>query len=127
MNKDTETPGGTTGFSLRSGAVQRFYMTAKYRNTFLVQIRNIVDGNKAKLQHPDLQQRRIQKDAETVATVCELVQGWINPFAENQDLLSISTARKAPREFASDLMKAHDIGQQCYSDFNDQRLEKDLQ
>ena len=35
-------------------------------------------------------------------------------------LLSIS---KAPREVASNLMKAHDIGQQCYSD---QHLEKDL-
>ena len=56
--------------------------------------------------------------------MCELVQGWINPFGENQ---SISTARKAPREVASDLMKEHDIGQQCYSDFKDQRLEKDLQ
>ena len=80
---------------------------------------------KAKLQYPDLQQTRIQKDAETVATVCELIQGWINPLTENQDLLSISTARKAPREVAFDLMKEHDIGQQCYSDFKDQRLEKD--
>lgn len=57
--------------------------------------------------------------------MCELVQGWVNPFTENQDLLSISTARKAPREVASDLMKVHDIGQQWYSDFKDQRLEKD--
>ena len=31
-------------------------------------------------------------------------------------LLSIS---KAPREVASNLMKVHDIGQQCYSDFKD--------
>ena len=34
-------------------------------------------------------------------------------------LLSIS---KAPREVDSNLMKAHDIGQQCYSDLKDQRL-----
>jgi len=39
--------------------------------------------------------------------------------------LSISTARKAPREVSSDLIKAHDIGQQCYLDFKDQHLEKD--
>ena len=37
-------------------------------------------------------------------------------------LLSIS---KAPREVACNLMKAHDIDQQCYSDFKDQCLEKD--
>ena len=48
---------------------------------------------------------------EAVATVCQLVQGWTNPFAENQDLLNISTAKTAPRYIASDLMKAHDIGQ----------------
>ena len=59
--------------------------------------------------------------------MCELVQGWINPFAENQDLLSISTARKAPREVIFDLIKVHDIGQQYYSDFKVQCLEKDLQ
>ena len=39
--------------------------------------------------------------------------------------MSISTARKAPREVASYLIKAHDIGQQCYLDFKDQHLEKD--
>ena len=48
-------------------------------------------------------------------TVCQLVQGWIIPFAENQDLLIISTARTVPRDIASDLMKGHFNGQQCYS------------
>ena len=60
VNKDTQTP-GTTGFSLKPGAVQHF---AEHRSAFLAQIRNIVDGNKTKLQHPDLQQTRIQKDSE---------------------------------------------------------------
>ena len=36
-----------------------------------------------------------------------------------------STTRTAPRDIASDLMKAHDIGQRCYSTFKDERLEKD--
>jgi len=57
-------------------------MTSEYQSAFLAQIRNIVDGKKEKFQHPDLQQTRIQKDGETVATVCELVEGWVNPFAE---------------------------------------------
>ena len=29
VNKDTQTPGGTTGFSLKPGVVQWFYMTAE--------------------------------------------------------------------------------------------------
>ena len=110
MKKDTQTPGSTTRFRVKPGAAQRFYMPAEHQSAFLAQIRYVVDGNKAKLQHSDLQQTRIQKDAETIATVCELVQGWIiHPFAENQDLLSTSTARKSPREVVSHLMKEHDI------------------
>jgi len=48
-------------------------MTAEYQSAFMVQIGSIVDGSKTKLQHPDLQQTRIQKDTKTVAIVCELV------------------------------------------------------
>ena len=50
---------------------------------------------------------------------------WVNPFAEKQDLNSISTARTAPKDIASDLMKTHEIGEQCYSNFKEERLEKD--
>ena len=46
VNKDTQTPGGTTGFSLKPGAVQHFYMTSEYQSAFLAQIRYIVDGKK---------------------------------------------------------------------------------
>ena len=48
-------------------------MTAEYRSAFVAQIGNTVDGYKTKLQHPDLQQTRIQKDTKTVAIVRELV------------------------------------------------------
>ena len=35
VNKDTQTSGGTKGFSLKSGALTRHYMTAEYRSSFL--------------------------------------------------------------------------------------------
>lgn len=60
-----------------------------------------------------------------MSAVVHLIQGWINPFAEKQELISISTAKIAPRDIASGLMKAHSIGEQCYSTFKDERLEKD--
>ena len=50
---------------------------------------------------------------------------WVNPFAKKQDLTSISTARTAPKDIASDLMKTHEIGEQCYTNFKEERLEKD--
>ena len=34
VNKDTQTPGGTKGFSLKPGAVQRYYLTAEFRTLF---------------------------------------------------------------------------------------------
>lgn len=35
VNKDTQTVGGTTGFSLNTGAIKRYYLTAEYRSCFL--------------------------------------------------------------------------------------------
>ena len=33
VNKDTQTAGGTCGFSLKPGTVSRYYLTAEYRAT----------------------------------------------------------------------------------------------
>ena len=84
-----------------------------------------MQGKKSGLHHAELQRTRIKKDGEAVSAVVHLIEGWVNPFAEKQDLISISTARTAPRDIASDLMKAHEIGEQCYSYFKEERLEKD--
>lgn len=35
VNKDTQTAGGTKGFSLKSGVVTRYYLTAEYRRMYL--------------------------------------------------------------------------------------------
>ena len=42
VNKDTQTPGGTKGFSLKPGAVQRYYLTAEFRTLFLRSLRQMV-------------------------------------------------------------------------------------
>ena len=125
VNKDTQTPGGTARFSLKAGAIKRYYITAEHRSAFLGQIRGMVQGKKSGIHHAELQQTRIKKDEEAVLAVVHLIEGWVNPFAKKQDLISISTARTAPRDIASDLMKAHKIGEQCYSNFKEERLEKD--
>ena len=51
VNKDTQTPGGTNRFSLKAGAIKRYYITAKNRSAFLSQIRGIVQGKKSEFQH----------------------------------------------------------------------------
>ena len=41
VNKDTETLGGTKGFSLKLNAVSKYYLVAEYRSTFLRQLKVI--------------------------------------------------------------------------------------
>ena len=125
VNKDTQTPGGTSGFSLKAGAIKRYYITAEYRSEFLRHLRDMVQGDQSKLNHADLQKPRIKKDEDTVSAVVSLIQAWTNPFSEKQDLKSISTATSAPRDIASDLIKACNIGEQNYGTFKTERLKND--
>ena len=125
VNKDTQTPGGTSRFSLNAGAIKHYYITAEQRSAFLGQLRDMVQGNKSELCHVELQRSRIQKDEEAVSAVASLIHEWVNPFAEKQELISISMAKAAPKDTASDLMKAYEIVEQCYATFKDDRLKED--
>ena len=85
----------------------------------------MVHGNKTDLHHAELQRPRIQKDEKAVLAVVDLIQGLINPFSEKQELVRISTAKVAPKDITSDLMRAYEIGEQSYATFKNERLEKD--
>ena len=85
----------------------------------------MVYGNKTDLHHAELQRPRIQKDEKAVLAVVDLIQGLINPFSEKQELVRISTAKVAPKDITSDLMRAYEIGEQSYATFKNERLEKD--
>ena len=69
MNRDTQAPGGTTRFILKSGAVKRCYITAKHRSAFVGQMRDMVQNNKSGILHAYLQETRVQKDEEAVLSV----------------------------------------------------------
>ena len=60
-----------------------------------------------------------------MSAVFSLICAWANPFSERQDLKTISTATSAPRDIASDLIKACDIGEKNYETFKMERLEND--
>ncbi|XP_062903803.1 uncharacterized protein LOC134346378 [Mobula hypostoma] len=125
VNKDTQTPGDTSRFSLNAGAIKRYYITAGHCSAFLGQLREMVQGNKSELFHVELQRPRIQKYEEAVSAVVSLIHEWVNPFAEKWDLINISMAKAAPKDIAFNLMKAYKIGEQCYATFKDERLEED--
>lgn len=125
VNRDTQTPGGTTRFSLKSGAVKRYYITSEHRSAFLGQLRDMVHENKSDAVHYDLQHPRSEKDEEAVLGIVSAIESWVNPFSSQQDMMSISTAKTATPEVASDLLNALDVGEKCYTKFKQERLDFD--
>ena len=97
VNKDTKT-GIVTILSLKTGAVNRFYLTAEYRCAFLDQLRSLVQAKRPQFPRDEMQSPRIPKDKKQVLAVEALIESWINPFVGNQDLNSISTAKEAPAD-----------------------------
>ena len=61
VNRDTQTAGGTSGFSLKPGAVLRYYLTSEYRAEALKQLRQLTSCSSSRLGHADLGTRRICK------------------------------------------------------------------
>ena len=123
VNKDTQTPGGTKGFSLKPGAVQRYYLTAEFRTLFLRNLREMAGFAKRKHGHADLHSSRIAKDEKDVSAMVELIKNWTDPFEGHTQLFSISTGAVATAAIAEDLARAYKVGEAAYADFKKTRLE----
>ena len=86
VNKDTQTPGGTKGFSLKMGAVSKYYLTAEYRTMYLRKLRNMVNQRDSKWTHPDIQPTRIRKDQADVESLVDLMENsWLNPLGSGEN------------------------------------------
>ncbi|KAJ8413153.1 hypothetical protein AAFF_G00091490 [Aldrovandia affinis] len=85
VNRDTQTAGGTKGFSLKRAAVERYYLTSEYRSNYLKQLRRMVGCGMSHLSHPDLQMPRITRDEADVQSIVKLLEDdWTNPFDTNE-------------------------------------------
>ena len=115
VNKDTQTAGGTKGFSLKPGAVARYYLTSEYRSMYLRQLRTLAGQNESSLTHPDLQKPRIKRDEADVQALVELMEdSWVNPLSPDQeDIVSLSSPTVASHEIARDLLEARRIGEKA--------------
>ncbi len=86
INKDTQTSGGTKGFSLQKGAINRYYMTAEYRSAYMHRLKDMIDEKLAKCHHDDLSTPRIARDEKDVVSLIEMMESnWINPFVAEQN------------------------------------------
>lgn len=126
INKDTQTSGGTKGFSLRPGTLSKYYLNADHRAVAVRQLREIISqADKSSCKHPDLQGTRIQKDEQNVAAIVNLLENdWTNPFAEMSDLISLSTGVFASQEVTDDLLGAYEKGEAAYQTFQTNCLQK---
>ncbi|KAK3741562.1 hypothetical protein QZH41_002944 [Actinostola sp. cb2023] len=93
------------------------------RSDMMRMLRDMVQVNQLSCHHGEIQAPRISKEKKAVTSVQGLIQSWNNPFAESQDVVSISTAKQALKDVANDLLKAHEIGEKEYKQFKEGRLE----
>ena len=122
VNKDTQTTGGTKGFSLNAKAVSRYYITADFRRSCLRQIRQSINSRKEKCDHPDLKTGRIRRDERDIQKIWDLFQTvWKDPFDED-DLSNLATAVEASPEVKVDLLGAYDEGIKLYDTFIEERF-----
>ena len=61
VNKDTQTAGGTKGFSLKPAAICKYYLTAEYRSMCIKQLRIMIQLQDKNTSLVDHQQSRIKK------------------------------------------------------------------
>ena len=95
VNRDTKTPGGTIGFSLRPQAVSKCYLVAEYRCIFMRNLKDILQLNTLSCLHNDLQKTRIYWDESDVKSLLSTLDSWINPFViEKHALVCLSTNRQ---------------------------------
>lgn len=118
VNKDTQTAGGTKGFSLQPAALSKYYLTHEYRSSALKQLRDLV-SNKNVNSHPDLGPKKVQRDQLQVKSIINLLtNNWTNPFEKNGDLLvNLANGKAASPEVTESLTLAYSKGETCYEDF----------
>ncbi|KAG1651429.1 hypothetical protein GQR58_027101 [Nymphon striatum] len=84
VNKDTQTAGGTKGFSLKQSALTWYYLTAEHRAEALRQLRDLISSGQSRegLNHADLQSSRVKRDENDVKSIVDMLENnWTNPFS----------------------------------------------
>ena len=124
INKDTQIPGGTRGFSMKKGAVSKHYITADYRASCVWQMRYFVNRQRLRIKHSDLSRPRIHRDEEDMKSLLEMFQNiWQNPFSKKSlDLCNMSTGAIVEPELISDVLNAREKGKETCEQFISERL-----
>ena len=74
INKDTKTPGGLTGSSTKTNAVDRRAINASYRASLYSHLQEFLGTNTKKYVHTDLQKSRIRNDQDDVTSILSIIE-----------------------------------------------------
>ena len=125
VNRHTKTSGGIIGFSLCSGAVQCWLITAHEHAAIThccQEMAGLKSGSELTL-HKELQSTRLQRDKQDVRSVMEMIESWVDPFNESTDcLVNLSSGIRASVDIESDMLNAHSKGSDALQQFVEDRL-----
>ena len=125
LNKDSKTPGGTTGFSTSVGAVKRWEINSSYRASLRKCFHEHLQYETQNYIHKDLTPSRIAKDEKDIQSVLNvLTEMFIPPFSD-QPQLSMSTGTVVPDSVADRILSAKYIGESAMKSFIDTKLSEE--
>ena len=117
LNKDTKTPGRTTGFSTNVNAVHHWEINAGYKSDLRGCLHEHINYKSQLYQHKDLSPSRIQNDEIDVSSVITVpIEIFIPPLSET-NLLSISTGIEALVSTANEVIGAERKGEELMATF----------
>ena len=113
INRDSKTPDGTTGFSVKHGAVQRWTLNSSYRASVRKLIHQLAIYKKSDITHRDLLPSAISRDGKDIQCIIDVIsESFINPFSSDQ-LMSITSGIVADATIENDLLHAEETGKKC--------------
>ncbi len=122
INKDTKTPGGTTGFSTNSNAINRWALNASYRVKLRCCFHRHLGYGNIQHKHHDFSVTRIKRDEKDVQSLIDVMTNtFVDPLTDN-DLLCISNGLAATQSIAQDLQQAKHRGEEALTTFIVDRL-----
>ena len=122
INKDTKSPGGTTGFSLEADAIMRWTLNASYRAELRKYLYSHLNYSPEHYPHKDLSPSCILQDEQDIQAITDVAQTFfVSPFSKSE-LVCISNGMIATKEIKDDLLSAEEKGRAAMKEFIESRL-----
>ena len=123
INKDTKVRGGLVGKTLRHDATNKWIWTAADKAAYFNSCKDMCGlGSTGTASHKDGGAARMQRDEKAVQRVIETVSHLVNPFVHHEMITHLTSGKYATPEIETDLLRAHNMGEQAMSKFVLDRL-----